>query len=35
MSWNMLFLVVAISLTLVFGVISGGLLKLGANNKEK
>ena len=30
---DMLFLVVAISLTIVFGVLSGGLIKLGANNK--
>jgi len=31
---DMMFLVVAISLTLVFGVISGGLIKLAANKKE-
>jgi hypothetical protein len=31
---DMLFLVVAISLTIVFGVLSGGLIKLSANNKE-
>ena len=30
---NMLFLVVAISLTIVFGVLSGGLIKLSAKNK--
>ena len=30
---NMMFLVVAISLTLVFGVLSGGLIKLSANDK--
>ena len=30
---NMIFLVVAISLTLVFGVLSGGLIKLSANDK--
>jgi len=29
---NMMFLVVAISLTLVFGVLSGGLIKLSSNN---
>jgi len=32
---NMLFLVVAISLTIVFGVLSGGIIKLSAKNKEK
>ena len=32
-SSNMLFLVVAISLTLVFGVLSGGLIQLSAKNK--
>ena len=31
---DMLFLVVAISLTILFGVISGGLIKLSANTKE-
>ena len=31
---NMLFLVVAISLTILFGVISGGLIKLSSNPKE-
>jgi len=31
---NMLFLVVAISLTIVFGVLSGGLIKLSSKNKE-
>ena len=30
---NMMFLVVAISLTIVFGVVSGGLIKLSAKNK--
>lgn len=29
--WNMIFLVIAISLTLVFGVLSGGLIKLSKN----
>jgi len=32
---NMLFLVVAISLTIVFGVLSGGLIQLSTENKEK
>jgi len=32
---NMMFLVVAISLTIVFGVLSGGLIKLSSKNKEK
>ena len=31
---DMLFLVVAISLTILFGVLSGGLIKLSANTKE-
>jgi hypothetical protein len=31
---NMVFLVVAISLTILFGVISGGLIKLSTKNKE-
>ena len=31
---NMLFLVVAISLTILFGVLSGGLIKLSAKPKE-
>ncbi|MHA1234005.1 MAG: hypothetical protein ACTSQL_02840 [Promethearchaeota archaeon] len=31
---DMLFLVVAISLTLVFGIISGGLIKLGTNTND-
>jgi hypothetical protein len=32
---NMMFLVIGISLTLVFGVLSGGLIKLSSKNKEK
>ena len=32
-SWSMMFLVIAISLTIVFGVLSGGLIKLSAKNK--
>jgi hypothetical protein len=31
---DMLFLVVAISLTILFGVLSGGLIKLGSKDKE-
>jgi len=31
---NMMFLVVAISLTIVFGVLSGGLIQLSSKNKE-
>jgi len=31
---NMVFLVVAISLTIVFGVLSGGFIKLGAKSKK-
>jgi len=31
---NMVFLVVAISLTIIFGVLSGGLIKLNAKTKE-
>jgi len=30
---NMMFLVIAISLTILFGVLSGGLIKLSAKNK--
>jgi hypothetical protein len=30
----MVFLVVAISLTILFGVLSGGLIKLGTKNKK-
>ncbi len=33
--WNMVFLVVAISLTIIFGVISGGLLKLSKSQGPK
>ena len=33
--WNMVFLVVAISLTIIFGVISGGLLKLSKSQSPK
>ncbi len=32
---NMMFLVVVISLTIVFGVLSGGLIQLSSKNKEK
>ena len=32
---NMMFLVVAISLTILFGVLSGGLIQLSSKNKEK
>ena len=32
---DMLFLVVAISLTILFGALSGGFIKLGSKNKEE
>ncbi len=32
-SWSMIFLVIAISLTIIFGVLSGGLIQLSKKNK--